>query len=210
MPLPAAPPRGVDSLPLPAPGQWLATKSCTNGCSRPVRNAAHPDQWNASSVLLNQPDARRQTPHACQAVHSSSPRAEAPCSHLPLSFHLPADSSPLVMHSLSQVRPQAVDAQAGDRARLCPGCIGGRSSRRWWRYRPVLQGLLPWPPPRRTSPAAGSLQVQASSSSSSPPWARNPLPLASPPSAAPFFPKQGAAPPMARSSTLAFFLCPMP
>ena len=32
--------------------------------------------------------------------------------------------------------------------------------------------------------------MQASSSSSSPPWARNPFPLASPPSAAPFFPKK--------------------
>jgi hypothetical protein len=82
-------------------------------------------------------------PHARQAVHSSSPRAEAPCSHLPLSFHIPADSSPLVMRSLSQVRAQAVDAQAGDRARLYPGRIGGQSSGRWWRSRRWPSSCVP-------------------------------------------------------------------
>jgi hypothetical protein len=55
------------------------------------------------------------------------------------------------------------NAQAGVRARLYHGRVGGRISRRWWRSRPVLQGLLSWSPPWRTSPAAGNFQVQATS-----------------------------------------------
>jgi hypothetical protein len=55
--------------PTPSPGAWPRAL-CANGCRRPVGNAAHPDQWNASSVLLNQPGT-----HARQGNSSSARRS---------------------------------------------------------------------------------------------------------------------------------------
>jgi hypothetical protein len=121
-------------------------------------------------LLLNQPDASLLT-HARQCI--LLPRAQ----RLPAAISLsrstsqptptPWSCAPSPRSELKQLTPRL------DRARLCPGRIGGGSSCRWWRSRPVLQapsmaGHLPWRSMPPCSCVTGALHGFCPPSSS--PW----------------------------------------